>query len=131
MRKYGKGTGKWAFKNLSAAQDALKEAMNAVPVWIMPLHRAAQMFSNPKAGMFDVVIFDEASQCDIRGLMIAHLGKKLLLLVILIKLVLRVYLEIRKGYMNLFLDFCTIFLIKIISPLLRAYLISQHFEYRI
>lgn len=78
MRKYGKGTGKWAFKHLSAAQESLREAKNAVPVWIMPLHRAAQMFSDPKAGMFDVVIFDEASQCDIRGLTIGYLGKKLL-----------------------------------------------------
>jgi len=79
MRKYGKGTGKWAYKHLSAAQESLKEAKNAVPVWIMPLHRAAQMFSDPKAGMFDVVIFDEASQCDIRGLTIGYLGKKLLI----------------------------------------------------
>lgn len=78
MRKYGKGTGKWAHKHLSAAQTSLKEAKNAVPVWIMPLHRAAQMFADPKAGMFDVVIFDEASQCDIRGLTIGYLGKKLL-----------------------------------------------------
>lgn len=78
MRKYGKGTGKWAHKHLSAAQESLREAKNAVPVWIMPLHRAAQMFSDPKAGMFDVVIFDEASQCDIRGLTIGYLGKKLL-----------------------------------------------------
>ncbi|OGM24335.1 hypothetical protein A2627_02750 [Candidatus Woesebacteria bacterium RIFCSPHIGHO2_01_FULL_39_28] len=78
MRKYGKGTGKWAHKHLAAAQESLREAKNAVPVWIMPLHRAAQMFSDPKAGMFDVVIFDEASQCDIRGLTIGYLGKKLL-----------------------------------------------------
>ncbi len=78
MKKYGKGTGKYANKWLNAAQVSLREAKNAVPVWIMPLHRAAQMFSDPKAGMFDVVIFDEASQCDIRGLAIAYLGKKLL-----------------------------------------------------
>jgi very-short-patch-repair endonuclease len=78
MKKYGKGTGKYANKWLSSAQSSLKEAKNAVPVWIMPLHRVAQMFSDPKAGMFDVVIFDEASQCDIRGLTIGYLGKKLL-----------------------------------------------------
>jgi len=78
MKKLGKGTGKYANKWLNAAQVSLREAKNAVPVWIMPLHRAAQMFSDPKAGMFDVVIFDEASQCDIRGLTIAYLGKKLL-----------------------------------------------------
>lgn len=80
MKKYGKGTGKYANKWLNAAQVSLREAKNAVPVWIMPLHRAAQMFSDPKAGMFDVVIFDEASQCDIRGLTIAYLGKKLLVI---------------------------------------------------
>lgn len=78
MKKYGKGMGKYAATNLKAAQEALKEAKNAVPVWIMPLTRAAQMFSEPKAGMFDVVIFDEASQCDIRGINIGYLGKKLL-----------------------------------------------------
>jgi len=78
MKKYGKGTGKYAVTHLRAAQEALKEAKNAVPVWIMPLHRAAQMFSEPKSGMFDVVIFDEASQCDIRGITIGYLGKKLL-----------------------------------------------------
>lgn len=78
MKKYGKGTGKYANKWLRAAQESLKEAKNAVPVWIMPLNRAVQMFSEPKAGMFDVVIFDEASQCDIRGLTIGYLGKKLL-----------------------------------------------------
>jgi len=78
MKNFGKGTGKYANKWLNAAQSSLKEAKNAVPVWIMPLHRAAQMFSDPKAGMFDVVIFDEASQCDIRGLTVGYLGKKLL-----------------------------------------------------
>ncbi len=78
MKKYGKGTGKYAQTHLRAAQEALKEAKNAVPVWIMPLHRAAQMFSEPKPGMFDVVIFDEASQCDIKGITIGYLGKKLL-----------------------------------------------------
>lgn len=78
MKQYGKGTGKYAVTHLRAAQEALKEAKNAVPVWIMPLHKAAQMFSEPKAGMFDVVIFDEASQCDIKGITIGYLGKKLL-----------------------------------------------------
>ena len=78
MRKFGKGKGKHANKWLNEAQQSLKEAKNAVPVWIMPLHRAAQMFSDPVAGMFDIVIFDEASQCDIRGLTIGYLGKKLL-----------------------------------------------------
>jgi len=79
MNKYGKGTGKYSKRWLREAQDALQTAMHAVPVWIMPINRAAQMFSAPKAGMFDVVIFDEASQCDIKGLNICYLGKKILI----------------------------------------------------
>lgn len=70
-------TGKNVQRKLRHAQEALAVAKDAVPVWIMPLHRVAQMFE-AKAGMFDVVIVDEASQCDLRGLMIGYLGKKLL-----------------------------------------------------
>ncbi len=70
-------TGKNVQRKLRHAQEALRVAKEAVPVWIMPLHRVAQMFE-AKAGMFDVVIVDEASQCDLRGLMIGYLGKKLL-----------------------------------------------------
>lgn len=70
-------TGKNVQRKLRHAQEALTAAKDAVPVWIMPLHRVAQMFE-AKAGMFDVVIVDEASQCDLRGLMIGYLGKKLL-----------------------------------------------------
>lgn len=70
-------TGKNVQRKLRHAQEALSVAKDAVPVWIMPLHRVAQMFE-AKAGMFDVVIVDEASQCDLRGLMIGYLGKKLL-----------------------------------------------------
>ncbi|MCC7478051.1 AAA family ATPase [bacterium] len=78
MKKFGKGTGKYALTHLRAAQGALQDAKDAVPVWIMPLHRVAQMFSEPQAGMFDIVIVDEASQCDLRGLTIGYLGKQLL-----------------------------------------------------
>ena len=52
---------------------------SAVPVWIMPVNTIHQLFPEPKAGMFDVVIFDEASQVDARGLNIAYIGKKLLI----------------------------------------------------
>jgi hypothetical protein len=78
MKKVGKMQGKYWRKHLKDAQDALFVAKDAVPVWIMPLSRVVQMFPNPKAGMFDVVIFDEASQCDIKGITVGYLGKKLL-----------------------------------------------------
>lgn len=78
MKKYGKGTGKYAPKHLKDAKNALEVGKEAVPVWIMPMNTVPQLFPSPKAGMFDVVIFDEASQVDVRGLNVAYIGKKLL-----------------------------------------------------
>jgi len=79
MKQRGKGTGKYAAKHLNDAKNALMIGKDAVPVWIMPINTIHQLFPDPKAGMFDVVIFDEASQVDARGLNIAYLGKKLLI----------------------------------------------------
>ena len=78
MRQYGMGSGKYASGHMRNARIALDVGKGAVPVWIMPMNMIHQLFPNPKAGMFDVVIFDEASQVDTRGLNIAYLGKKLL-----------------------------------------------------
>jgi superfamily I DNA and/or RNA helicase/very-short-patch-repair endonuclease len=78
VKKIGKGSGKYAPHWRKEAQKALQEAKDAVPIWIMPLGKVLHMFSEPKAGMFDVVIFDESSQVDVRGVNIAYLGKKVL-----------------------------------------------------
>ncbi len=78
MKKYGKGLGKYAPKHLKDAKESLKIGADAVPVWIMPVNTVHQLFPDPRAGMFDVVIFDEASQVDTRGLNIAYIGEKLL-----------------------------------------------------
>lgn len=78
VKRIGKGTGKYAPHWRKEAQRALQDAKDAVPIWIMPLGRVLHMFSEPKAGMFDVVIFDESSQVDVRGINIAYLGKKVL-----------------------------------------------------
>lgn len=78
MKKRGKGLGKYAPKNLADAKKSLEVGKNAVPVWIMPINTIHELFPNPKAGMFDIVIFDEASQVDTRGLNIAYIGEKLL-----------------------------------------------------
>ena len=78
IKKLGKGTGKFASLHRKNAQEALKIAKNAVPIWIMPLGKVLHMFAEPRAGMFDVVIFDESSQIDVRGVAIAYLGKKIL-----------------------------------------------------
>jgi len=78
MKNYGKGTGKHAPHHLAAANRAMVEAVGAVPVWIMPLFRVVQSFAT-EPGVFDVVIVDEASQCDIRALPVLYRAKKVLI----------------------------------------------------
>ncbi|MBO0727031.1 MAG: AAA family ATPase, partial [Blastocatellia bacterium] len=78
MKQFGKGTGKYAQRHLAAANRAMIEAVGAVPVWIMPLFRVVQSFE-AKPGAFDVIIVDEASQCDLRALPVLYRGKKVLI----------------------------------------------------
>jgi hypothetical protein len=47
----------------------------AVPVWIMPLSRVADN-CDPRTTGFDVVIIDEASQCDVMGLLARLMAEK-------------------------------------------------------
>ena len=75
QRKIGKGTGKRAPELQLKARDLLARAREAVPVWIMPLARVAESF-DPRHGRFDVVIIDEASQCDLTGLLAIYLGRQ-------------------------------------------------------
>jgi very-short-patch-repair endonuclease len=49
------------------ARKLLGEARTAVPVWIMPLARVVESYDFART-RFDVVIVDEASQCDMTGL---------------------------------------------------------------
>jgi restriction endonuclease-like protein/AAA domain-containing protein len=78
MKQFGKGTGKYAQRHLAAANRAMTEAVGAVPVWIMPLFRVVQSFE-AKPGAFDVIIVDEASQCDLRALPVLYRGNKVLI----------------------------------------------------
>ena len=77
MDLYGKGKGKYAHRYLKTAVKAMVDAVGAVPVWIMPLHRVVQSFQ-AVPGIFDVIITDEASQCDLRSLPVLYRGKKVL-----------------------------------------------------
>jgi very-short-patch-repair endonuclease len=77
MRKYGRTGGKFGQRWLSAASKAMVEAVGAVPAWIMPLHRVVMSFpAEPE--IFDLVIVDEASQCDLRALPVLFRAKKVL-----------------------------------------------------
>lgn len=78
IRKLGKGTGKHAPYHRREAQKQLNECREAVPAWVMPLHRVWDTVA-PAPGMFDVIIVDEASQCGFEALPLLYLGKKILI----------------------------------------------------
>ncbi|HWM89088.1 MAG TPA: AAA domain-containing protein [Kofleriaceae bacterium] len=66
-KKIGKGSGKNAARLKEEAKRTLVKCRQAVPVWIMPLSRVVDSFDIAST-RFDVVILDEASQCDVIGL---------------------------------------------------------------
>ena len=73
-RRIGKGTGKRVPKLQAEARKRMQESRAAVPVWIMPLARVVENFHSGTA-RFDVVIIDEASQCDVMGLIALYMAK--------------------------------------------------------
>jgi hypothetical protein len=60
------------------AQRSLDECREAVPAWVMPLHRIWDTV-NPAPGMFDVIVVDEASQCGFEAIPLFYLSKKILI----------------------------------------------------
>lgn len=78
MRRLGKGTGKHAPRHRREAQEHLNACREAVPAWVMPLHRVWDTVY-PAPGIFDVIIVDEASQCGVEALLLFYLGKKILI----------------------------------------------------
>ena len=78
MRRLGKGTGKHASRHRRDAQAHLNQCRDAVPAWVMPLHRVWDTV-DPVPEMFDVIIIDEASQCGFEALPLFYLGKKILI----------------------------------------------------
>ena len=67
------GTGVRDVELRAAARKELTVAKAAVPVWIMPLNEVADSF-DPRTTRFDVVIIDEASQCDPTAMFALYLG---------------------------------------------------------
>jgi len=78
MKRMGKGTGKHALRHKKDAQNHMNECKDAVPAWVMPLHRVWDTV-DPVCGAFDVVIIDEASQCGYEALPLLYLGKKIVI----------------------------------------------------
>ncbi len=77
-KMYGRGTGKKAARLLAEQRRTMSEARAAVPVWIMSISKAVEVF-DPETSRFDVVIIDEASQSDVTSLVALYLGKKVLI----------------------------------------------------
>ncbi len=77
MKKLGKGTGKHAPRHRRTAQQHLHECRDAVPAWVMPLHRVYETV-RPEPSLFDVIIVDEASQCGPEALPLMYLAKRIL-----------------------------------------------------
>lgn len=67
IRRIGKGTGKNASRLRRDARDAMEMSYAAIPCWIMPSWRISESLP-ATPGLFDLVIFDEASQSDISAL---------------------------------------------------------------
>jgi very-short-patch-repair endonuclease len=75
IKKIGRGTGVRVPRLRAEANRLMAECREAVPVWVMPLSRVVENF-NPASAAFDVVIIDEASQCDVMGLLALFLGAR-------------------------------------------------------
>ncbi|MFZ4509109.1 MAG: AAA domain-containing protein [Fimbriimonas sp.] len=67
QRRIGGGHGRRVPEFLKAMRDAMREAKDAFPVWIMPLYDLAKTFDFTRT-RFDVVIVDESSQLSAVGL---------------------------------------------------------------
>lgn len=75
----GKGFGKNTARNMASAIQNMQIAKEAVPIWIMPLETAISFFPEATPGQFDLLIIDEASQCDISSLNLVFRCKKCLI----------------------------------------------------
>lgn len=75
----GRGYGKLTERFREDAQKNLNLAKSAVPIWIMSLYTAIRYFDDVTPGQFDVLIIDEASQCDITALNLIFRAKKIVI----------------------------------------------------
>lgn len=74
--KLGKGTGRYAPMWQAELRNAMNEAKDAVPVWIMPIHTVITSFRPAADPPFDVIIIDEASQVGLLEVIVLGLAKR-------------------------------------------------------
>jgi very-short-patch-repair endonuclease len=78
MKQIGAGTGKQTARLQSEARQQMVDAQPAVPVWIMPIWRIFETVDPVRSDPFDVVIIDESSQSDLRGVPIWWTAKRVI-----------------------------------------------------
>ena len=78
INRLGKGTGKHAPRYRRDAQNHLNKCKDAIPAWVMPLHRIYESV-DAAPGIFDVVVIDEASQCGFEALPLTYLAKRIMI----------------------------------------------------
>ena len=69
---------KYKNRYMKDAQRQLSKCKDAIPAWVMPLHRVYETVET-RPGMFDLIIVDEASQCGPEALPLIYLGTQLLI----------------------------------------------------
>jgi very-short-patch-repair endonuclease len=77
IKSLGKGKGVRADRHRAEARNAMSEAWEAIPCWIMSTARVSESLP-ARLGLFDLVIIDEASQSYIEALPSLVRGKKIL-----------------------------------------------------
>lgn len=77
VARIGKGTGKYAYRHRRTARQYLMSCITKIPAWVMPLYKLWQTV-DPKPGVFDTAIVDEASQAGIEALVILLLAKRVI-----------------------------------------------------
>ena len=71
-------TGPNVFSRRAEAQSLLRDCLNAIPAWVVSLGRLYETVE-PKPGLFDVAIVDEASQCWLDSLVLFYLAKQVII----------------------------------------------------
>ncbi len=78
IHRIGQGTGPNAMRYRKDAREAMQDAADAIPCWIMSHARISEAMP-PDIGAFDLVIVDEASQSNLWSLPAILRGKKILI----------------------------------------------------
>ena len=78
VRQLGKGTGRHAARLRAEIRATMNQCREAVPAWIMPIHRVIEQIP-PVEDSFDIVIVDEASQAGLEALFLHCLAPRILI----------------------------------------------------